>query len=166
MKKYLGLVALLMGLSGLAFAGTPQETFYQGQAPLSGTTILASSVSATSNGTFTLTVGSPTVINSGGGTYTGRNCFTNIGVQVSSTTSFTITDAGVVKYQINGLSLTSTGSFLHQITREHLGPLCMSANQQTVFILANTAGNAALPTSINVEGYTTYGGTNNAGPMQ
>lgn len=164
MKKYLALVALMFGLAGAAMAGTPQETFYQGQAPLSGTTINRSSTSALGTATVTLTVAAPTAINSGGGTYNGRNCFTNWDVQMGSYTILTIQDGSTEVKRTYGLQISSTGG-TQQYNRDHLGPFCTSANAATVFTLTPTSGNPAIPHGINVEGYTTYGGTNNAGPM-
>lgn len=164
MKKYLLAFGLLFVGVAQALAGTPQEVFYQGQAALSGATILASSASVTSNGNFTLTIATPSVINSGGSTYNGRNCFTNFSVQIPTTTVLTIADNLTTKFTLYGSSL-GTGVSTQQFNRDHLGPLCTSAGNQTVFTLTNTLGNNTVPTVINVEGYTTYGGTNNQGVM-
>lgn len=167
MKKLLAVFGLVLGLAGVSHAGTPQEVFYQGQAPLSGTTILASTASPTSAGaTITLAVSSPSVINSGGGTYTGRNCFTRVLVQMSTATVLTVKDGNNTVWTIYGAGLGTTGTSTLSIPEDHLGPLCTSANNQTTFVLTNTGGSASNQESVNVEGYTTYGGTLNAGPMQ
>lgn len=165
MKKLLAGLGLLFGFAVVSYAGTPQETYFQNQAPLSGTTILASTASVSSNGNFVLTVATPTVINSGGGTYTGRNCFTKFVVQVPTTTVITIADGNVTKWTIYGAGLGASGITTKDFAEDHLGPYCTAAGDQTTFTLTNTGGVAANPQSINVEGYTTYGGTNNAGSM-
>lgn len=165
MKKYLLALGLLMGAISMSYAGTPQETFYVGQAPLSGASIFTSTASASSNGNFTLTVATPTAINSGGSTYTGRNCFTRFVVQIPTTTVVTIADGDTTKWTIYGSALGTTGSNTLSLPEDHLGPLCTSANSKTLFTLTNTSGNPANPSVINVEGYTTYGGTNNQGVM-
>lgn len=171
MKKAIAVVGLLFGLISYSHAGTPQENLYNGQAPLSGTTILASSASTTSAGaSIALTVSTPTVINSGGGTYTGRNCFTRILVQMSTSSVLTIADVNTTKWTIYGYALagssTATGSFTLSLPEDHLGPFCTASGDQTLFTLTNTNGLATNDEAIDVEGYTTYGGTLNAGPMQ
>lgn len=165
MKKLLAVVGLFLGLGSFAHAGTPQETYFQGQAPLSGTTILASTASVTSAGTFVLTVATPTAINYGGGTYNGRNCFTKFVVQVPTTTVVTIADNLTTKWTLYGIGLGASGVNTKDLIEDHLGPWCTAAGDQTVFTLTNTGGISTVPQAINVEGYTTYGGTNNAGPM-
>lgn len=165
MKKYLSLVALLFGLSGAALAGTPQTTQWQGQAPISGTTILASSTSALGTATVTLTVAAPTAINSGGGTYQGRNCITNWDVQMASYTILTVLNGATEVKRFYGSAVSSTGGTI-QFNRDAFAPFCTSQNSATVFVLTATLGNPTIPQSINVEGYTTYGGTNNQGSMQ
>lgn len=165
MKKVLAVFGLLFGMACISHAGTPQETYYQGQAALSGTTILASTFSTTSVPNLTLTISTPTVINSGGGTYTGRNCFTRFIVQVPTTTVVTIADINTVKWTINGLGLGASGVNTLSIPEDHLGPWCTAAGDQTLITLTNTAG-SVVPQGVDVEGYTTYGGTLNSGPMQ
>lgn len=164
MKKVIALIGLLLGLASISHAGTPQENLYQSQAPLSGTTIIASSASTTSATNLTLVVSTPTTINSGGGVYTGRNCFTRILVQMSSATVLTIQDNNTVKWTINGLGLGASGVNTLSLPEDHLGPFCTAAGDQTSFILTSTSG-GVVPQTVNVEGYTTYGGTNNSGPM-
>lgn len=169
MKKVLAVFGLLFGMACLSHAGTPQEN---GQmpfqaAPYSGNTILASSASTTSApASIVLTVSTPTVINSGGGTYTGRNCFTKILVQMSTNTVLTVADANTTKWTIYGTGIGTTGTNTLSLPEDHLGPLCTAAGDQTVFTLTNTNGQAGNAESVNVEGYTTYGGTLNSGPMQ
>lgn len=166
MRKLLAVVGLLFGVVSLSRAGTPQENYYQGQAPLSGATILASTASTTSAGaSIALTVSTPTAINSGGSTYTGRNCFTRILVQMSTSTVLTIADGTTTKWTIYGAGLGTTGTSTLSLPEDHLGPFCTAAGDQTLFTLTNTAGLSTNPESVNVEGYTTYGGTQNAGPM-
>lgn len=165
MKKWLGLFGLLLGLSAVSYAGTPQENLYMGQAPLSGSTILASSATTVGTATLTLTVSTPTAINSGGGTYNGRNCFTRFVVQMATTTVLTIADNNTTVWTINGAGLGTTGTNTLSLPEDHLGPFCTAAGDKTVFTLTPTGGNAGNPTTINVEGYTTFGGTNNQGSM-
>lgn len=169
MKKALAVIGMLFGFGAIALAGTPQEngTSPFQNAPFSGTTILASSAATTSvPASLSLTVSTPTVINSGGGTYTGRNCFTRILVQMSTNTVLTILDNATTKWTIYGAGLGTTGTSTLSLPEDHLGPYCTAAGDQTVFTLTNTNGISANPESVNVEGYTTYGGTLNSGPMQ
>lgn len=165
MKKWLGLIGLLLGLSAVSYAGTPQETLFLGQSPLSQTTIIGSTASVTSAVNLILNVSTPTAFNSGGGTYQGRNCFTRFMVQIPTTTVVTIVDNGVTKWTLYGLGLGASGVNTLSIPEAHLEPFCTAAGDATVINLTNTAG-SAVPQSFNYEGYTTYGGTNNGGPMQ
>src|SRR5580698_2115891 len=95
MKKVIAVFGLLFGLAAAGFAGTPQEsgTVPSQAGPLSGITILASTAATTSvPASLTLTVSTPTVLNSGGGAFNGRNCFTRIIVQMSTSTVLTVAD--------------------------------------------------------------------------
>lgn len=166
MKRYLVALVSMFGFAVFCHAGTPQENYYMGQAPLSGTTILASTASVSSAGNFTLTVATPTVLYSGGGAYQGRNCFTKFVVQVPSTTVVTIADGDTTKWTLYGAGFGTTGTTTRELTEDHLGPFCTSTGNKTLFTLTNTGGLSTNPTALNVEGYTTYGGTLNAGPMQ
>jgi len=166
MKKCLAIVALMFGFAAIGRAGTPQENFYMGQANLSGTTILASTASTTSSGNFTLTIATPTVLYSGGGAYQGRNCFTKFVVQVPTTTVVTIADGDTTKWTLYGVGFGASGVNTKDLIEDHLGPLCHSVRKKTFFTLTNAHGISTNPASINVEGYTTYGGTLNAGPLQ
>lgn len=168
MLKVMAILAIIAGISMFSQAGTPQENGQQPfqAASFSGTTILASSASVSSSiASLVLTVSTPAVINSGGGTYTGRNCFTRIVVQMSTATVLTIADNLTTKWTINGLGLGASGVNTLSLPEDHLGPFCTAAADQTVFTLTNTAGLSTNPETINVEGYTTYGGTLNSGPM-
>lgn len=165
MKKVFALLGLMFGLSGLSHAGTPQETYWLGQPNLSGATILVSTASASSIGTFTLLVSTPTPINSGGSTYTGRNCFTKFVIQVPTTTVVTMDDGVSVKWTLYGVGLGASGVNTITLADDHLGPWCTSAGNQSLFTLTNTGGSSSVPLAFNAEGYTTYGGTNNQGPM-
>lgn len=167
MKKYLALIGLMLGIAGVTHAGTPQEN---GQLPFqtasfSGSTILTSSASTSGTATVTLVVSTPTVINSGGGTYTGRNCFTKFVVQLATTTVMTVADNNTTVWTVFGSGIGTTGTNTISLPEDHLGPFCTAAGDRTVFTLTPTNGLAANPSSINVEGYTTYGGTLNQGPM-
>lgn len=168
MKKVFIMLSMLVGLGSLGYAGTPQEAggIFQGQGNLSGATILASSAATTSvPASLALTVSTPTVINSGGTTYTARNCFTRILVQMSTSTVLTIADNATTKWTIYGAGLGTTGTSTLSLPEDHLGPFCTAAGDQTVFTLTNTTGLSTNPESVNVEGYTTYGGSMNQGPM-
>lgn len=164
MKKVLALFGLLFAV-GVAHAGTPQETYFQGQAPLSGNTILVSSAATGSNQNITLTVSTPTAINSGGASYTGRNCFTRLIIQVSTAAVVTMKDNNTTVWTLYGAGLGTTGTNTISLPEDHLGPLCTASGDQTSFVITNTGGASVNPEAINVEGYTTYGGTLNAGPM-
>jgi hypothetical protein len=165
MKKCLVMLGLLLGLASVSHAGTPQENYYNGQAPLSGLTILASSATTVGTATLVLTVSTPTVVNSGGGTFTGRNCFTKFVVQIATTSVLTIADNLTTKWTIYGTAIGTTGTNTLVLPEDHLGPWCTAAGDQTVFTITPTAGNAGNPEAIDVEGFTTYGGTINSGPM-
>jgi hypothetical protein len=165
MKRLLAVFGLLFGLATLSHAGTPQETFYSGQPSLSGTTILTSSASTTDLASLTLTIATPTVLNSGGGSYNGRNCFTKFVIQMSTGAIFAVADNGTTVMTVYGAGLGTSGSNTLSLPEDHLGPLCTASGDKTVFTI--TGGSTASPTpqAIDVEGYTTYGGTNNSGPM-
>lgn len=165
MKKVLSLFGLLFAMGTLAYAGTPQESYFQNQAPLSNVTILASSATTVGTATLTLTVSTPTVINSGGSSYNGRNCFTRFVVQLSTYSVLTVADNLTTKWTLYGAGLGTTGTNTLSLPEDHLGPWCTSAGNQSVFTITPTGGLAINPQSIMVEGYTTYGGTNNSGPM-
>lgn len=166
MKKALAVFGMLFGLASAGFAGTPQEVFFQGQNALSGATILTSTASTTSLGSsiFTLAIATPTAINSGGTSYSGRNCFTKFVVQIPTTTVITIADGAVTKWTIYGIGLGTTGVTTKDFVEDHLGPWCTATGNATTFVLTNTGGNA-VPAVLNVEGYTTYGGVLNQGNM-
>ena len=169
MKRLLAVFGLLLGFVALSHAGTPQEN---GQQPFqaasySATSILASSASIVPSANLTVTVATPTVINSGGQAINGRNCFTRFIVQMSTGSVFTIADNATTKWTLYGIGLGTTGVTTLSLPEDHLGPWCTAVGDQTVFTITSSAlslaGNSQ---SINVEGYVTYGGTNNAGPMQ
>lgn len=165
MKKVLAVFGMLFGFACISHAGTPQETYFQGQAPLSGTTILASSA-AVSGGAFTLTVATPTVINSGGSTYTGRICITKFVLQVSSVAVVTFNDNSTAKWVLYGGALGTGNTNTLVLSDDHLAPWCIAAGDQ--LSVAITQGSGAATTaqqSVAVEGYSTYGGTENQGPM-
>jgi hypothetical protein len=166
MKKVLAVFGLLLGMVALSHAGTPQDNYYSGQPPLSAATILASSATTVGTATLTLTVVTPTVVNSGGGAFNGRNCFTRFVVQIPTTTVVTIADNLTTVWTLYGSGIGTTGTNTLSLPEDHLGPFCTGAGHQTVFTLTPTNGLAANPQAINVEGYTEYGGTNNlGGPM-
>src|ERR1700683_5644906 len=128
MKKYLVALGLLVGLAGISRAGTPQETYWQGQAPLSGTTIIASSSTASgSTGAFTLTVATPTVINSGGGSYNGRICIKKFVIEVSSVATVTIKDNNTSDWTLYGAAIGTNVANTLQLTDDHLAPFCITS---------------------------------------
>ena len=167
MKRLLAVFGLLLGFVAISHAGTPQENLYMSQPPLSGTTILASSATTIGSANLTLTVSTPAVVNSGGGTFNGRNCFTKFVVQMSTYSVLTIADNQTTKWTIYGIGLGTTGVSTISLPEDHLGPWCTAVGDQTIFTLTSSANSIATQSeSINVEGYTTYGGILNAGPMQ
>ena len=161
MKKYLAVFGLLFGIAAVCRAGTPQETFYQGQSPLSGVSIIGSTATPTSIGNYTLTVATPTAVNG----VSCRNCFTKFVVQIPTTTVVAIADRDTTVWTIYGLGLGSSGVNTLSLPEDHLGPFCSTAGNKTLITLTNTAGNT-VPASFNYEGYVECGGTNNAGSMQ
>lgn len=165
MKKVLAVVGLLFGLATMSHAGAPQETLFQSQPPLSNATILASTASTVGTATLTLTISTPTAINSGGSTFNGRNCFTRFLLQVSTASVVTIADNLTTKWTIYGAGFGTTGTNTRDLVEDHLGPFCTSTGNQTVITVTPTNGFAVNAQAINVEGYTTYGGTNNSGQM-
>lgn len=169
MKKVLAALGLLFGFVALSHAGTPQENLYNGQAPLSNATILASTASVVPGATLTLVISTPTAQNSGGSTYNGRNCITRFVVQVSTYSAITIADNLTTKWTLYGNGLGASGVNTLSLPEDHLGPWCTAAGDQMVITLtpsaSPTSGIAGQSQAINVEGYTTYGGTNNSGPM-
>lgn len=162
----LGMFGLLFALMGVAHAGTPQETYYSGQSSLSNATIYGSTASTTNLGTYTLTIATPTAINSGGSTFNGRNCFTRFIVQIPTTTVVTIADNNTTVWTLYGLGLGASGVNTLSVNEDHLAPFCTAAGDRTVITLTTTNGaGGSIPNAFNYEGYTTYGGTLNAGPM-
>lgn len=159
MKRLLAVFSMLFGLAMVSYAGTPQETFFQNQFPFSNTTIWGSTASVTSAVSLTKTVAAPTCANGA----SGRNCFTNFIVQIPSTTVLTILDGATTNYTIYGSAMGTTGSATLQFNREHLGPLCSSVGNSTMFNLTGTGGVSTNAESFNYEGYTNCGGSNNAG---
>lgn len=167
MKKLLagfGLLGALFACAGVSHAGTPAEAFYQGQAPLSGTTILGSTAATVSNVNLVVTVSTPTST-IGSGTTSCRNCFTRFFVQVATTAVVSLADGPTTKWTIYGTALGTTGTNSLSIPEDHLGPWCTSTGNATVISVVNTLGNGANPQVVNYEGYTQCGGTANAGPM-
>ena len=161
-------LAFIAGISAISHAGTPQEN---GQVPFqtasfSGTSILASSATTSGTATITLTVSTPTVINSGGGSFSGRNCFTRFVVQLSTYSVLTVLDNATTKWTFYGAGIGTTGTNTISFPEDHLGPFCTGVGNQSQFTITQTAGLVANPASVNVEGYTTYGGVLNAGPLQ
>lgn len=165
MKKVLAVVGMLFGLTALGFAGTPQENLYSGQASFSNATIITSSFTTLGTQTVTLTVSTPTVINSGGSSYNGRNCFTKFIVQMSTYSVLTVKDNNTTVWTLYGAGLGTTGTNTITLPEDHLAPFCTTAGDQTSFVITPTSGLVGNPEAVEVEGYTTYGGTNNAGPM-
>lgn len=171
MKRAIAVFGLLFGLgfglSNVVHAGTPQETYYQGQPPLSANTVIASSASA-GGGAFTLTVTTPSVYNSGGGSYNGRICITKFTLQVSTVAVVSVKDNNTTDLTIYGADLGVSQASTLVLTEDHLGPFCIGAGDQLQVAVTQNAGPAgtASPQSVAVEGYTNYGGTNNVGgPM-
>lgn len=163
MKKLLGMLGLLFGVIVLSHAGTPQETFYMGQPPLSNTTIYGSTFTSTSPIT---TIPSPTCYIGGSTTSPGRVCLTKEIVQISTAAVFYALDAGTTVQYVQGFALsgssTATGANTISIPEDHLGPLCFTAGN-TVTLSVVGSGVPGLNNAINYEGYTTCGGTSNKG---
>ena len=167
MKKLLGIIGLVFGLSVFGHAGTPMETYFLGQAPLSGTTVIGSTASTVGTATLTVTLSTPTsTIGQSGTVINCRNCFTKFVVQMSTVSAFTIKDNNTTAWTVYGAGIGTTGTNTLVLSEDHLGPFCGTAGNQTSLILTPTNGLPANGQSINYEGYTQCGGTSNAGPMQ
>lgn len=158
MKKLLSLSGLLLLLGGVSYAGVPRETFFMGQPPLSHTTIQGSSTTASGTANLTLAV-APLTVNGN----SCRTCLTKYIVQLASTTVFNVLDAGTTIQIIDGADLGATGPNTYSALEDHLGPLCIAAGDTLTMNTQNTATGGSLHTTINYEGYTWCGGTNNAG---
>ena len=163
MLKIVAALGLIAGIAAISHAGTPQEAFYSGQAPLSNTTIIGSTYSATSAVNISTT---PAAVTCSGGsaTFSGRNCFTKFFIQIPTTTVVSILDGGTTVQTILGSAIGTTGTNSLTLTEDHLGPMCHTAGNATTFNMVNTSG-VALPQVFNFEGYTSCGGTSNKGPL-
>lgn len=161
MKRYIVGLLALFGIA-VAYAGTPQESYFSGAAPLSNTTIVGST--ATTAGTASLTVSlAPGIVNGNAC----RNCFTDFTIQIPTTSIVNVLDGATTSFVLYGAGLGTTGTNTRSITRDHIGPMCFTAGNTTTINLVGSAGGAAAnPQVVNYEGYTNCGGTNNAGPMR
>lgn len=165
MKKLLVACAMLFFV-GKLHAAVPTDQITTGNA-IQNTTIWGSSV-AVSGGAAQL-VFPATTKTVGSSTINGRNCLTNLTVQLSVNSTFYIIDGGVTSsatnYVLFGTGLGTSGTQTRDVTRDHLGPICGSAgNALTVLIPA--PGVATVNNQISAEGYTYYspflnGGLNN-----
>lgn len=162
MKKLfgsIGLLGLLIGFASVGQAGTPQDSFYSGQAPFSNTSIVGSTGTANATSALSVTL-APGSVNGA----SCRNCFTKFFVQIPTTTIINIVDgtsSGTTVYAVDGLGLGASGVNSVQLTEDHLGPLCTTAGNSTV-INVSSAG-TLVHQMVNYEGYTACGGTNNKG---
>lgn len=164
MKKLLGIMAMVLGLGAVAFAGTPQDQALPGQLPYSNTSIVGSTASTTSNANLSATVAPGSVFN--GATASCRNCFTNFIMQIPTTTVVNVLDGGTTVQYIYGAALASSGVNTLSENRDHLGPLCLTTGSSTTFNLVNTGGVSTNPQVFNYEGYTQCGQPNQGGVMK
>lgn len=163
MEKWLGLLGLMLCLSAVSHAGTPQENLYLGQAPLSNTSIWSSTASVTS--AVNLTAAIAPAAGAGAASTACRVCLTKFIVQIPTTTVVSVLDGATTNYTLYGLGLAASGVNTIVFPEDHLGPLCAAVGDTINVNLINTGG-AAVPQSFNYEGYTTCGGTANKGSMQ
>jgi len=164
MKKWFALFGLLLGLSSMVYAGTPQENFYVGQAPLSNTSLWTSTASTNASSNLTLAVAP--AAGAGATASQCRVCATKFIIQIPTTTVVSILDGGTTNYTIFGVGLGTSSVSTLVLPEDHLGPLCASTGNTMNINLVNTAGLSTTPQAFNFEGYTTCGGTANKGPMQ
>lgn len=145
MKKLLMSSALLVGVWAVVHAGLPldqnsvnnQEAFWD--TPLQ----------AVSTGTVVL----PVITKySGGTTYSGRYCFTNLTIELTSASTFYLLDGGTTAYAIYGAGMATNPGII-QVNRERLGPLCTTAgNTATISVLpVNTLNDL-----VGYEGYSWF----------
>ena len=170
MKKYLAVLGLLFGLASLSHAGTPTDPVYPLQSPISNTSIYGSTWTTTGS---TITIAA-TTFNSAGTSYSCRNCFTKFVVQLSTNSIFTVYDgttttAATVEH-IEGFALAGStsagGSYTLSLPEDHLGPLCTTAGNITYLTIGSAGALTGSNNTINYEGYTNCGGTNNQGVMK
>lgn len=96
---------------------------------------------------------------SGSTTYSGRNCITNLILQMTTAATFYLLDGNTTSYVIYGAGLGATGPATLSVNRDRLGPICgtagntMSINMQP----ASTGVDVA-----NYEGYTWFSAGNAA----
>ena len=84
---------------------------------------------------------------------------------MATSTVVTIADNNTTVWTIYGSGLGTTGTNTLSLPEDHLGPFCTATGDRTVFTLTGAGLITTNAQAINVEGYTTYGGTNNSGPM-
>lgn len=165
MKKMLSVMALLLGMASLSHAGTPRETFFQNQFPMSNSSIVISTYTGSGAVQTSLSMSqAPGSVNGS----SCRNCFTRFYVQMSTNVVLNVVDglsAGTTVYLINGVGLGASGVNSLNLAEDHLGPLCLTAGNTTVFNAVATVPfvGTASPVAVNVEGYTDCGGSNNKG---
>ena len=88
MKKWIGLIALFIGLPVISHAGNPVQTYYSGQAPLGNTSIWGST--STTNGSINISASILPVAGAGAASTSCRVCLNKFIVQVPTTTVVTI----------------------------------------------------------------------------
>lgn len=161
MKKLLLSFTLAIGLFAVIHAATPLDQPYLGQAgPYSNTTLFISTLGV--SGASILNTFPSITKTQGGTTYSGRNCVTNMILQLSFGSTFYALDGGTTIYTIAGNALGSTTTSTAagytttlQITRDHLGPICGAAGNTMTFSVP--APSIATPNNaINIEGYTYF----------
>jgi hypothetical protein len=173
MKKVLVVFGMLFGLVAVSHAGIPVEAYYQGQPPLSNTSIVISTFTplGANNVQSTINVSkAPGTFNNGGASISCRNCFTRFLIQESTNVVTTILDGPTTSYVISGVALGASGDNTISMPEDHLGPVCFTAGLTTTIIMTPNANAGSIestaPLSVTAEGYTQCGGTNNAGVMQ
>lgn len=146
---------MLLLAIGIGYAGTPVENYYQGQAPLSNTSIYGSSNTVN---TATIPLSVPSCASGG----QARNCFTKIQIALTAGASYYALDGGTTVQFVTGGALGTSGGLLTEVD-DHLGPLCFASGTTTTLKIT---GGSAPSNFINYEGYTNCGGTDNQGPMK
>lgn len=145
MKKIIIACGMLL-LGGILHAAVPLDQNPQTPQEANWNTTLLG------NSTGTLTLPALSKV-SGSTTFSGRNCLTNIILQMTTSATFYLLDGNTTSYVIYGSAVGAQTSNTMQINREHFGPICgTSGNTMTLNMQpASTGVDVA-----NYEGYTWF----------
>lgn len=170
MKRLLGMIGLLglmVGITGLLHAGSVQDVALPGSGAVKVHSLIqGSSTTVASAAPTSLAVTAATAFNSAGQSFNYQNCFTKFVVQMSTQSSFTVYDGPVVTTNAvlnvyGGFLGTGVGNTI-SLPEDHLGPLCLTAGNTTNLAISTNsvvqgATSSSAGNTINYEGYTTCG---------